>query len=338
MRPSSAATAEVATENDAQFVLDFLSSPTAIPTLEKLLLKQTRYSNATHELQNFVLDENCPNVVHIGRHSTNNLVLYHRAGPIIVSKFHAVIEREGTDFFIQDVGARNGTYVNGKKLVPHTKVKLNVDDKILFAAAEYLPSGEYNPFQFKIVTVASRAITPPTDTVKLSSDQYGAVEEDLKCGICFEALLNPFSLVCGHTTCGDCLANWFATLPVVKSCPTCRCAVTSSSPVPCKALTDIIERIVEPRLSPEELSLRRDRMEIWNNRKDIINKKRPRPRPRTAEQIQQQVAAPAQEVHPMINIVEVVEIDDEEEDEGRNVRAREGEEEEGAVQYVIPVI
>ena len=102
----------------------------------------------------------------------------------------------------------------------------------------------------------------------------------------------------------------------------------------CKALNDTNARVVEPRLTQEELQLRRDRMDIWNNRKKIINKKRPRPQQQqqqqTDQQIQLQVAAPAQEVHPMINMVEVIEIEDDD-------RPRSGEDGEG-VQYGIQII
>ena len=45
--------------------------------------------------------------------------------------------------------------------------------------------------------------------------------DDLKCGICFELLLDPTSLTCGHTICRYCLAQWWYRSKK-KSCPQCR--------------------------------------------------------------------------------------------------------------------
>jgi hypothetical protein len=49
---------------------------------------------------------------------------------------------------------------------------------------------------------------------KLTADDY-------TCTCCFEILLNPVSLLCGHNLCALCLANWFliSSKPI---CPTCR--------------------------------------------------------------------------------------------------------------------
>jgi hypothetical protein len=300
-----------------------------------LLLRQVRYSNSTHALNMYRLDENSPQYVNIGRHSTNDLVLYHRSGPIITSKMHAIIKKTDDGYFeLMDIGARNGTFLNRVRMQTDVPVKLKDGDTILFAASEYLPSGEYNPFHYKVINPDSLILPPVPDTVELSETQFNAMKEDFMCGICFDYILNPFSLVCGHTTCGDCLANWFATLPAVKSCPTCRCAVTGSSPVPCKALDDIINTVVVPRLTLAERESRRDRMEIWNNRKSIINRRRPRPvQPLTQAQIDAQIA-PVPAVDPMMQLAvqpspvppEVVVIsdgeDEEPNDEGRNVRQR----------------
>ncbi|XP_060082286.1 bifunctional apoptosis regulator-like [Ylistrum balloti] len=49
------------------------------------------------------------------------------------------------------------------------------------------------------------------------------VEEhgDAECGCCFELLVEPTTLVCGHTFCKHCLARWTVTSGK-RQCPTCR--------------------------------------------------------------------------------------------------------------------
>ncbi|XP_047144404.1 bifunctional apoptosis regulator isoform X1 [Hydra vulgaris] len=46
-------------------------------------------------------------------------------------------------------------------------------------------------------------------------------EEDFKCSICFEILLEPTTLTCGHSCCRFCLAQWWITSRK-SNCPECR--------------------------------------------------------------------------------------------------------------------
>lgn len=50
--------------------------------------------------------------IKIGRHSDNDIVIDN----IRVSRHHARIIKEGEDWFIEDLGSSNGTFVNGKKI------------------------------------------------------------------------------------------------------------------------------------------------------------------------------------------------------------------------------
>ncbi len=59
----------------------------------------------------------------LGRASDNDLIL-NKAG---VSRYHAVIHRDATRFNIEDLGSRNGTFVNGEKV---KSSDLGVDDEI----------------------------------------------------------------------------------------------------------------------------------------------------------------------------------------------------------------
>jgi pSer/pThr/pTyr-binding forkhead associated (FHA) protein len=60
----------------------------------------------------------------IGRKEDNDIVIDNQA----VSGHHAQILREGDDFFIEDLGSLNGTFVNGFKI---TKYELFKGDSIL---------------------------------------------------------------------------------------------------------------------------------------------------------------------------------------------------------------
>ena len=51
----------------------------------------------------------------IGRQSNNSIVIKHFA----VSRYHARIEKSGSDFIINDLKSANGTIVNGNKITSH---------------------------------------------------------------------------------------------------------------------------------------------------------------------------------------------------------------------------
>ena len=54
--------------------------------------------------------------VTVGKASTNLVSLEHDA---TVSRFHAVLEHFGSAWWIRDLGSRNGTYLNGEKILPN---------------------------------------------------------------------------------------------------------------------------------------------------------------------------------------------------------------------------
>lgn len=67
-------------------------------------------------------------IISIGRSSNNDIIVPDRT----VSGNHAVINKEGNDYMIQDLGSTNGVVVNQKKV---KKVKLQSKDKIKLGAA-----------------------------------------------------------------------------------------------------------------------------------------------------------------------------------------------------------
>src|SRR5687768_6927184 len=50
--------------------------------------------------------------ISIGRHAENKLVL----NDTMASRFHCVIEKVPDGYLLRDLGASNGTYVNGRKI------------------------------------------------------------------------------------------------------------------------------------------------------------------------------------------------------------------------------
>lgn len=65
--------------------------------------------------------------ISIGRDASNSIVLDDN----LVSRKHAAIHKIKDDFFITDLGSKNGTRVNDKPVEPNTYVKLGAGDKII---------------------------------------------------------------------------------------------------------------------------------------------------------------------------------------------------------------
>ncbi len=54
-----------------------------------------------------------------------------------VSRIHAKVTKEGEDYYLEDMNSTNGTYRNGELLVYKEKVKLEKNDRIVFAREQY---------------------------------------------------------------------------------------------------------------------------------------------------------------------------------------------------------
>lgn len=70
----------------------------------------------------------------IGSQEGDNEAVLHSK---VVSRHHAMITREGKDFFIEDLNSTNGTYLNGNLLSYHDRVRLTKMDQIVFADVVY---------------------------------------------------------------------------------------------------------------------------------------------------------------------------------------------------------
>jgi pSer/pThr/pTyr-binding forkhead associated (FHA) protein len=68
----------------------------------------------------------------IGRDPTNSISL----DDMLASRFHAVVQKVKSDYFIEDLGSTNGTFVNGEKIPPEKYVRLQPADTVLIGRSE----------------------------------------------------------------------------------------------------------------------------------------------------------------------------------------------------------
>jgi len=55
----------------------------------------------------------------------------------------------------------------------------------------------------------------------LHTKQSLSVSEDFLCGCCFDLMVQPTTLTCGHSFCRLCIANWYLSSQKTE-CPQCR--------------------------------------------------------------------------------------------------------------------
>lgn len=65
--------------------------------------------------------------IKIGRDDKNDIVL--KDDPLI-SRRHALIEKDGEDYYLTDKGSTNGTYLNNNPIEKDKKIKLSSGDEI----------------------------------------------------------------------------------------------------------------------------------------------------------------------------------------------------------------
>ena len=70
--------------------------------------------------------------IHIGREPDNDIILNHKT----VSRYHAIIQVDGNQICIRDLGSSNGTFVNGHEINQLTAI--NTGDKIKFSEPEFI--------------------------------------------------------------------------------------------------------------------------------------------------------------------------------------------------------
>jgi pSer/pThr/pTyr-binding forkhead associated (FHA) protein len=70
--------------------------------------------------------------IRLGRDKANDIVLEDK----LASRRHAVIQKIGEEYFLEDLGSTNGTQVNGQRVPPRSYLRLTLTDTILIGRTE----------------------------------------------------------------------------------------------------------------------------------------------------------------------------------------------------------
>ena len=72
-------------------------------------------------------------VIKIGRDPVNDIVIQNDP---LVSRKHAIIEKDGETLYLEDKGSTNGTYVNKNPVSAGKKVKIKSGDTVMIGKTE----------------------------------------------------------------------------------------------------------------------------------------------------------------------------------------------------------
>lgn len=122
---------QVAFEPDEKEEIGMVSNPTVLLQSFGEIIGKLNYNGRNAE-QDFLLTED--SFVFGTKEGSVDGILHSKA----VSRMHARIRKEGTDYFLEDLNSKNGTWLNGELLDYKTKYPLKKNDKICFADEEYI--------------------------------------------------------------------------------------------------------------------------------------------------------------------------------------------------------
>jgi pSer/pThr/pTyr-binding forkhead associated (FHA) protein len=203
-------------------------------------------------------------------------------GATTVAREHASVHVDADDgkAFIVDLASAHGTYVNNVRIAPLTRVKLEPSDYVSLGSPEFLDNRTVTPLLFRVVERATNdPLKPPKTPVEVPDGLAKHICASFQCCICCDLLLNPFSMQCGHTFCGDCLATWYMTTSSGnKTCPQCRTVLDNDTPFPCIQLRDFIDETLAPTLKEDAIKEREWRLQVWHNRRELMNHRATRPK------------------------------------------------------------
>jgi predicted component of type VI protein secretion system len=160
-----------------------------------------------------------------------------------VSREHSMFEVTSDSVFLQDLGSRNGTEVNGKKLAPHDPIHLKNGDLVKIGALTFAVSIEGGPV---LATTA-----PPSTTKKGSLDDLS--NADIDSWLVSDASKEPPDRPSGVYG-GDTMA--FESLKM-KDKPDSKMFSTSKAPAPAPVSKPepVAVPVPEPEPEPEEAEI-----------------------------------------------------------------------------------
>ena len=97
---------------------------------------------------------------------------------------------------------------------------LNTDEEVASHKTTPMSSNESKSMDNE---ASSDLKTPLLAGENEKDESYGEKIDDMTCGVCFQILMDPISLGCGHSFCELCLAGmWKVNRTPVPLCPMCR--------------------------------------------------------------------------------------------------------------------
>ena len=77
--------------------------------------------------------------IRIGSQPDNDIVL----DDLYISGEHAVISRQNDCWYVEDCRSRNGTYINNRKIAPHTRTQLSVGDVVFLVGYKFVICADF---------------------------------------------------------------------------------------------------------------------------------------------------------------------------------------------------
>ena len=226
--------------------------------------------------------DSVPHSLSLGRDEKNDVRLYDARFPNVASRFHALIEiDENGVHSVIDRGSSFGTYVDDVLIPTETPYPLRSGSIVWFGGSNILVEANGEKTYGGVFRYAYHKIRSVESWKRMTSGKGARpplpewlAEETLKCPVCSDYMDDPHSIDgCGHVFCRDCLSRTFCEK---RSCPTCRQEVGEKGNghhaiTPCLATRDLIDRLVHPYLTVEEV---REREETSRANRDQTIKKR----------------------------------------------------------------
>merc|ERR1712142_175194 len=98
------------------------------------------------------------------------------------------------------------------------------------------------------------------------------VKTQFKCSICYEVMVEPSSIDCGHTFCAKCITSWMKKKKKKAACPLCRKRIKQKTQ--CKLLNEYIDKIYNQFASEKEKNQRQLRSEAEVENQDSRAKRK----------------------------------------------------------------
>ena len=209
---------------------------------------------------------------------------------------HARVTRAADGCYLSDNGSTNGTFLNGVRITEPQElyngmvVSLSADWR-LDASLPYVYVYDENApapviaqdAEFEAVFQTFReeapAVVPPfvarlpVEALAAPEPLLDRLKEQTSCGVCFDTMVAPHVLSCGHNFCGECIFIWLRRQGK-STCPSCR--DDASQPAYNKIVDDLLQATLVPMMTDEQKAERAEREERWHVAKNTFAKKRPR--------------------------------------------------------------